>query len=292
MYIHCWADITSYSSITFHQHGCLVSVKVSDPLASNTCFCFVCFRSFCISPSAYFCHIVKLLIKKETTRSFPTVFFLLSLPVSVGLITTNYNQQPLSSLLKSKCQKDKPRGFLWVIKHHGPSRAPLALVSKRPNSYTSIAVLRGEKSPLSSKVSLGHNGREIPPSDQGQGASMDSVWQPVSSQPAIPTSASHPREERSRWGDADKVDKSAGWMFSGSLISRQRQTLTELCSFCSWSLLLCIFKCQLWSSHPEVQLSFHPVTFFMTPIKVSSPPQMVHMVKMKTEMPTLCFACG
>lgn len=33
---------------------------------------------------------------------FPTVFFLLSLPVSVGLITTNYNQQPLSSLLKSK----------------------------------------------------------------------------------------------------------------------------------------------------------------------------------------------
>lgn len=62
------------------------------------------FFFFVSLPSAYFCHIVKLLIKKETTRSFPTVFFLLSLPVSVGLITTNYNQQPLSSLLKSKRQ--------------------------------------------------------------------------------------------------------------------------------------------------------------------------------------------
>lgn len=42
-----------------------------------------------------------------TRTRFPTVFFLLSLLVSVGLITTNYNQQPLSSLLKSK------RHTLW-----------------------------------------------------------------------------------------------------------------------------------------------------------------------------------
>ena len=67
-------------------------------------FVLFCFVFFVFPPSAYFCHIVKLLIKKEMTRSFPTVFFLLSLPVSVGLITTNYNQQPLSSLLKSKRQ--------------------------------------------------------------------------------------------------------------------------------------------------------------------------------------------
>lgn len=182
------------------------------PTGIQYMFLFCLFSFFLYFPSAYFCHIVKLLIKKETTRSFPTVFFLLSLPVSVGLITTNYNQQPLSSLLKSKCQKDKPHGFLWVIKPHGPSWAQLALVSKRPASYTSIAVQRAEKSPFSSKVSLGLNGRDVPPSDQGQGADTDSVWQPVSSQPAIPTSASHPWEERSRWGDADKVDKSAGWL--------------------------------------------------------------------------------
>lgn len=111
---------------------------------------FICFFVFfCISPSAYFCHIVKLLIKKET-RLFPTVFFLLSLPVSVGLITTNYNQLHLSSLLKSKCQKDKPCGSLWMIKPRGPSQAAsepepslqestlpaenqLALVTKAPN---------------------------------------------------------------------------------------------------------------------------------------------------------------
>lgn len=138
-----------------------------------------------------------------TRTSFPTVFFLLSLPVSVGLITTNYNQHPLSSLLKSK--RDTPCGFLWMIKPHGLRQAQIA--------NASIA---------SSKVSLGGNGREVPPSDWGRGR----PWtRPVSSQLGVPT---HPWEERSRWGNVEEVDKLAGWMFSGSLISRQLPSLWEL----------------------------------------------------------------
>lgn len=86
------------------------------PTGIQYMFLFRLFLFFCISPSAYFCHIVKLLIKKETTK-LSNCFLPPLFAVSVGLITTNYNQQPLSSLLKTKCQKDnKPCSFLWMIK--------------------------------------------------------------------------------------------------------------------------------------------------------------------------------
>lgn len=110
----------------------------------------VLFVFFCISSSAYFCHIVKLLIKKETTKLslcfLPPLF-----AISVGLITTNYNQQHLSSLLQTKCQKDKIHRFLRMIKPCAPSQAgsepshekssipavhQLALVSQAKLNYT------------------------------------------------------------------------------------------------------------------------------------------------------------
>lgn len=119
---------------------------------------------------------------------------------------------------------------------------------------------------------------------------FDSLFHP--NQPSLPVHPIHERKDPDGATQIKLISQLVGWMFSGSLISRQQQTLTELCSFCSWSLFLCILKCQLWSSHPEVQLSFHPVTFLWHehPIKASSLPQMARMVKMKTEMPALCFA--
>lgn len=91
----------THISVTFHQHGCLVCNNPSDPLASNTCFA-IAFFFFLYFPLVTYLSLCKAFNKKKirrktTTRSFPTVFFLLSLPVSVGHITTSCSQLPLSS---------------------------------------------------------------------------------------------------------------------------------------------------------------------------------------------------
>lgn len=207
------------------------------------CFCF-----FCISPSAYFCHIVKLLIKKETTRSFPTVFFLLSLPVSVGLITTNYSQQPLSSLLKIQVSK---RQALWMIKPRGPSQAAsepepsltesmlpaenqLALVSKRPTSNTE------RKAPFHPKCHWDVKAEKSYLQTRRQGSRG-----PCLAACFIPTSRSYQcipsMRGKVQMGHANKVDKLAGWIFSGQSGCHSSSGLVkELCSFCNWSLFLCI----------------------------------------------------
>lgn len=208
---------------------------------------------FCISPSAYFCHIVKLLIKKETTRSFPTVFFLLSLPVSVGLITTNYNQQPLSSLLKSKCQKDRPCGFFWVINPTWSESGPARSGVKAPNLQHLHCCAEGREKPLFIQSVSGTLWQRSPPPFRPGAGQPQTLFQPM---PFLPLQ-SHPWEGRSRW--ETKIEKLAGWIFI--LISSEQQRCVDSLAdhyFC----VAYTAKCQLWSSHPGVQLSFHPVTFW------------------------------
>ena len=180
----------------------------------------VLFVFFCISLSAYFCHIVKLLIKKRNKEKFSNSFFLLSLPVSVGLITTNYNQPPLSSLLnkqtKNKCQKDLGKRRVvpseWLspvvlvrlhlnLRGNPSADNQLAVVSQRPASNTSIDLLMGGGGEVTAKAPKSISGTERqrrPTFSPGTGCPQ-TVWQLVSSQPAAPTSAAPPREERSRW---------------------------------------------------------------------------------------------
>lgn len=108
-------------------------------------------------------------------------------------------------------------------------------------------------------------------------------------QPSLPVHPIHERKDP----DGETQIKLISRLVGCSVRSHGSSRLWQSCvHFCSWSLFLCILKCQLGSSHPEVQLSFHPVTFLWLPLKPRPLPQMVHMVKMKTEMPALCFACG
>lgn len=84
------------------------------PTGIQYMFLFVFFVFFCTSSSAYFCHNVKLLIKKKERLEVFQLFCFLPpffVPVPVGRITTNYNQQPLSSPSKRQKEKNQNTGL-------------------------------------------------------------------------------------------------------------------------------------------------------------------------------------